>query len=46
MRRLVWSGALKAVQFNGKNTSIRIAESVLEEWLQGRFAGSGGDQAA
>jgi excisionase family DNA binding protein len=45
VRRLIWNGQLQAVQFNGKNTSVRISESVLEEWLQGRFAG-GGDQAA
>jgi excisionase family DNA binding protein len=46
VRRLIWNGQLKAHQFNGKNTSVRVFESVLEEWLQGRFAGSSGDEAA
>jgi excisionase family DNA binding protein len=46
VRRLIWNGQLQAVQFNGKNTSARISESVLEEWLQERFAGASGDEAA
>jgi len=31
--RLIWNGQLKAVQFAGPNTSVRISESVLEAWL-------------
>jgi excisionase family DNA binding protein len=46
VRRLIWNGQLKAHQFNGKNTSVRISESVLEAWLSERFAGSSGDEAA
>jgi excisionase family DNA binding protein len=43
VRRLIANGQLKAGQFAGPNTSVRIAESVLEEWLQGRFGRGGGE---
>ena len=46
VRRLIWSGQLKAVQFNGRNTSVRVSESVLEAWIEERFAGTSGDEAA
>jgi excisionase family DNA binding protein len=39
VRRLIANGQLKAVQFNGKNTSLRISESTLEDWLQERCVG-------
>jgi excisionase family DNA binding protein len=37
VRRLIQNGELQAGQFAGPNTSIRIAESVLEAWLAERF---------
>jgi excisionase family DNA binding protein len=44
VRRLIWSGQLSAVQFAGPNTSVRVAESVLQAWLEERFV-STGDEA-
>jgi excisionase family DNA binding protein len=47
VRRLVANGELRAGQFGGKHTSIRIAESVLEDWLAERFIrNSPGGEAA
>ena len=40
VRRLIANGQLPATQFAGPNSSIRIDEEILEQWLQGRFAGS------
>jgi excisionase family DNA binding protein len=38
VRRLIAMGQLKAGQFAGPNTSVRISEDVLEAWLEERFA--------
>jgi excisionase family DNA binding protein len=47
VRRLIQNGQLRAGQFNGKHTSVRIAESVLEDWLAEHFVReSFGDEAA
>jgi excisionase family DNA binding protein len=41
VRRLIANGELKAGQFSGPNTSVRISEDVLEAWLEERFAKNG-----
>jgi excisionase family DNA binding protein len=45
VRRLIANGDLPFVQLNGKNTSLRLDEAVLEEWLEGRLARNGGEAA-
>jgi len=45
VRRLIANGELPFVQLNGKNTSLRLDEYVLEKWLEGRLARNG-DEAA
>lgn len=44
VRRLIAAGELPATQFAGPNSSIRIDEAVLEEWLHQRFVGNGGEE--
>lgn len=44
VRRLIANGELKAGQFAGPNTSVRIAESVLEAWLAERFGRNSGEE--
>jgi excisionase family DNA binding protein len=39
---LIRNGQLRAMQLNGRNTSIRISEDVLEAWLAERFIGTEG----
>jgi excisionase family DNA binding protein len=41
VRRLIATGQLRAGQFAGPNTSVRISEHVLEAWLEDRFATNG-----
>jgi excisionase family DNA binding protein len=41
LRRLVLCGELPAAQLNGKHTSLRVDEDLLEAWLQQRFVGNG-----
>jgi excisionase family DNA binding protein len=40
VRRLIANGELPATQLNGKHTSVRIDEDLLENWLQERFVGN------
>lgn len=44
VRRLIANGQLPATQFAGPNTSLRIDEASLEEWLQQRFVGDRGEE--
>jgi excisionase family DNA binding protein len=41
VRRLISNGELPATQLNGKHTSLRIDEDLLEAWLEQRFVGNG-----
>jgi len=43
--KLIRNGELPAFQPRGPNSSLRISEHVLAEWLEGRL-GRNGDEAA
>jgi excisionase family DNA binding protein len=45
VRKLIANGELPFVQLNGKNTSLRLDEYVLEKWLEGRLARNGVEAA-
>jgi len=42
VRRLIANGELRATQFAGPGTSLRIDQAVLEAWLEERFVRNGG----
>jgi excisionase family DNA binding protein len=45
VRKLIANSELPFVQLNGKNTSLRLDEYVLEKWLEGRLARNGVEAA-